>query len=1268
MKKFSICAAILATTAGVGNITNVVKADEVPQPVTSTNTNKTLVSEQDLTKAQGAVVDAENNISQKVANVQAAEAQQSVAEKAVEDIKTNMATVNNAEQIINEQTDVINKHNEQKSKLDTDLNNAQSEVNTTRDAVNQARQADAAAGKAVTAAQKTVDDKKTELKKANEVAVPDTNAIQTELDDVNAQVTAKNAQITATSEKINAKQRELDAYKPVIKKVDLNPSERNAVSHTNPMDYEHNRTNAPKDKSGNPTMEPVAFQGAKVVEIEATKDMLDFQKALDEYRKAPYDYKTRTFKPRPVFRYKVDNRGLSNAFVKLLNELREKNGVAGNMQVDDAYLDYAQQRANEMQRNNKLSHKTALTAPGHKYEKGLENAISGFGDAAGSDGAYINFNRIVTNETLAYDMLLNWYDDFTNVTGTNHGHRRALLAPMGGKMGLALANTIGGNNVSRYAAFENNAHTGSTYSTDTDGTTYLETESESSKKYWSNINNFKDDALHPTFYGKPMKFIEDHHFVFVTRKQEGDNSALVTALNDLKALKRRQESERTQLVAKQGELTNKLSDAKRAQTQRTTAINKATDDLAIATAALASAKDTARNTEANLQRAQVNAERANNYVNHLTNRIAKLQDAINVATDKRDGALRVKNKFGNLTAQLTKAEQDKRAADKRVTDAKVALTTARIALGSAKAEVNRLNEILNIDKSLAVYRDKSDHVSAITRQTPTVDQLPAFDLNAELHGYKVTQNADGIGATTTVAPTGDAQIVKPVVKPAFDINAELRGYKTTQNADGIGATTTVTPTVDALPEFDLNAELRGYKTTQNADGIGATTTVAPTGDAQIVKPVVKPAFDIDAELRGYKTTQNADGIGATTTDAPTTENVELPAFDLETELRGYKVTQNADGIGVTTLVAPTGEEPADDSAKLPAFDLDSELRGYKVTQNADGIGATTTVAPTAENVESPAFNLNAELNGYKITQNADGIGATTTDAPTAENELPAFDLDAELRGYKVTQNADGIGATTTDAPIGEEPTVKPVVKPAFDLNAELRGYKVTQNADGIGATTTVAPTAEELPAFDLDAELRGYKTTQNADGIGATTIVAPIGEEPAVKELPTFDLDVELRGYKVTQNADGVGATPMVAPTATELPTFDLDAELRGYKTTQNADGIGATPMVAPVVENLPELTITVNTEGYDVPTVVADYTVEPIGAKSLDVNVADAWLSQDDTTSHAYEINNDYFNGTRGESRAALPNTGTADSFMTILAGFVGLGSGAALIRRKRG
>lgn len=816
-KDILLGAGLTSVLVGAGVVNTAVQADELSQPTESTTVSKAAVTGQDLSKAQEVAKVAQATVDQKVEGVKAAEGQQSTAANAVANIKEDIKTAQNTAAIVEEQNKVIDTKTEQKSELSTELSNAKTTEQTAKDELTSAQQAHDDAVSAAKTAEKTVEDKKTALDQATATFSQDPKEIQTELDGVTNQVTAKSTQIAATSSRIDAKQQEVDNYKPVIKTIDLNPSERTAVAHDNLMDYEHNRNNAPKDASGNPTMEPVNFQGVKIVEIEATQDMLDFQKALEDYRKAPYDVATHTAKKQPVFRYKVDNRGLSQAFVKLLNELREANGVAGNMQVDDAYLDYAQQRANEMQRNNVLSHKTTLTAPGNKNEKGLENIVNGFGEFVSSEDGYIHFNRIVTNETLAYNMLLTWYDDYRNVSGDNHDHRRALLAPMGGKMGLALANIVGSNNVSRYAAFENNAHTGSTYSTDEDGTTYLDEESDSSKKYWDNIQNFKDDALNPTFYGRKMKFIADHHFVFVTRKQEGDNSALVRDLNELKSLKARQEDERNALVAHQTALAGKLSAATRSQEQRTTAIAHATTELNNATAALAVAKLSANATAATLEEKNLAAERATNYVNHLTERVAAVQGEINKATEARDKATRLQGQLGNLTAKLSEAEQHKVAADERVADAKLALKQAQKVLSDAESDVQHLTDILAIDKALAVYQDNQGVVSAVTRQTPTTEELPTFDLNGELNGYKVTTNTNGIGATTTTAPIAEEL-------PTFDLDGELNGYKVTTNADGIGSTPITTPTVDELPIFDLNS----YKTSPKHAGARPNDTSSQT--------------------------------------------------------------------------------------------------------------------------------------------------------------------------------------------------------------------------------------------------------------------------------------------------------------------------------------------------------------------------------------------------------------------------------------------------------
>ena len=307
-----------------------------------------------------------------------------------------------------------------------------------------------------------------------------------------------------------------------------------------------------------------------------------------------------------------------------------------------------------------------------------------------------------------------------------------------------------------------------------------------------------------------MKFIADHHFVFVTHKQEGDNSSLVRDLNELKSLKARQEDERNALVARQTALAGKLSAATRSQEQRTTAIANATTELNNATAALAVAKLAANATAATIEEKNLAAERATNYVNHLTERVAAVQGEINKATEARDKATRLQGQLGNLTAKLAEADQ-------RVADAKLALKQAQQTLSDAESDVQHLTDILAIDKALVVYQDNQGLVSAVTRQTPTVEVRPTFDLNGELNGYKVTQTQDSLGATTTTAPIAEEL-------PTFDLDGELNSYKVIHNADGIGATPITTPAVDELPTFDLNA----YKTSQKHAGARPNDTSSQT--------------------------------------------------------------------------------------------------------------------------------------------------------------------------------------------------------------------------------------------------------------------------------------------------------------------------------------------------------------------------------------------------------------------------------------------------------
>ena len=250
----------------------------------------------------------------------------------------------------------------------------------------------------------------------------------------------------------------------------------------------------------------------------------------------------------------------------MLNQLRVNNNLKGDMVVDDEYLAYAQKRADEMQKTGVLSHRTSLTdKPGYikgvQPDQNVENILGGLsGQIIGRDGEYLTFDHIVTNETLAYDMLLTYYSDYANVRGLKYGHRKNLLTPTGGKMGVAVSTIDGKDNTTYFGSFNASAHKGSTYEwNEDDQMFYSLNQSQDEKDYLDHSNNFKqDDPMNPTFYGKKMKFIADTHYVFVKRQIIDDRPKMQAELDALKAQKATQERERDVLVSKKADLTQEL--------------------------------------------------------------------------------------------------------------------------------------------------------------------------------------------------------------------------------------------------------------------------------------------------------------------------------------------------------------------------------------------------------------------------------------------------------------------------------------------------------------------------------------------------------------------------------------------------------------------------------------------------------------------------------------------------------------------------------------
>ena len=859
-KDILLGAGLTTILVGAGTVNTTAHAEEVDssQPKPTVKTKPVHVTEQDVNTAKANVDTAQADVDAKQGTVDQAKADKVNADDKIDSINKDIDTANNANKIINAQNDIITSKTADKTNATNDLNTAKDGERDAHIALDNANTAKTDADNARDAKKADVDTKQDDLDAITDVNVRKNITNTTDkISNVDNDLNAKGAQITATDTKIAAKQGEIDNYRVKVISTDLNPDERNHTAHDNLNDYEYNH-----GFFRNNQMEPVNFQGVDIKEIDATKDMVDFAEALAAYKKAPYDWTTRKYKERPTYRYKVDNKGISDAFVKLLNQLRVNNNLKGDMVVDDEYLAYAQKRADEMQKTGVLTHRTSLTnKPGYikgvQPDQNVENILGGMaGQIIGRDGEYLTFDHIVTNETLAYDMLLTYYSDYANVRGLKYGHRKNLLTPTGGKMGIAISTVDGKDKTTYFGSFNASAHKGSTYEWDeNDQMFHSLNQSQDEKDYWNHSNNFnQDDPMNPTFYGKKMKFIADTHYVFVKRQIIDDRPKMQAELDALNAQKATQELERDALVAKKADLTQELdalnaqlNDIATARTNATTALNQAKSDLATLTA---TAQDKA---DAVVQK-QKELDKATARVNDVTARINTIQSEIDAATSKLDDAMRVHAQLPQLRASLAQAEADKTNVEQRITVAEQDLADAKARLTQAQADHKHKSDIFSIDKMLNVYTDSNRVISATPKVAPTVDELPALDITADIPSdLNTKQNPDGIGATPKVAPTVDEL-------PELDITADIPSdLNTKQNPDGIGATPKVAPTVDELPALDITADIPSdLNTKQNPDEVEQPKVDEPKNEKPKVEEPGKDPSQEPSKEPGKEPGQSGD--------------------------------------------------------------------------------------------------------------------------------------------------------------------------------------------------------------------------------------------------------------------------------------------------------------------------------------------------------------------------------------------------------------------------
>ena len=716
LSSFTLATALLAASA----INQEVQANEKPVDAKEKAVAQSS-SEKQITDAQKEVKKAQASVDEKASKEAEAKKDLAKADKKVAETKEAINIAKNADAIIEEESKVASEKSAEKSEADKALANAESTATAAKSAETAAKTASQSANEKRDAKAAEVKEKQAELAGLSDESLKAqiTNTEnQIQKADQDLQVATKQANEAAA--KVATKQQELDNYKPTVLKKVLNPEEQGHKAPATEDDYEFNKKNRPKDASGKPLMENVAFQGVREVEEEATEEMKRFTKALADYNANPYDEVNHKYKTRPTFKFVVDNRKLTEAFLELANELRRANGVTRDFVLDETYLKYAEARANEMATNGILNHDTKLPHPdgedsfaenvGRSDLRPRTDGGPKFVEVKNGQTIY-HFDQIMSYKQFAYQSLLDWYADFTNIFGIDYGHRRVLLVPVGGRAGIAQGTVEGKDPNSIYHAFETVPYG--------DGT---------ADEFKSNFYAFKDDdKLHPTFYGKRMKFLPEHHFVYVEKTVIDKSADIKAELASLQAERADKDAKKVAAENKKADLLATLDKLNKQANNLVSSREQVKKDLEQAKSDLASLTADAKAKADLVATKSQEATKASQNLKALQAKVAELATAIKNAEEKRDKAMTLKGQASALETTLKQAETDKANAQKVSDQAEAELKLAQTALAEAKAKLQALLDVLEAENMLKVA-EKDGMIIGLPKNAPIQDPLPEFDL------------------------------------------------------------------------------------------------------------------------------------------------------------------------------------------------------------------------------------------------------------------------------------------------------------------------------------------------------------------------------------------------------------------------------------------------------------------------------------------------------------------------------------------------------------
>lgn len=416
------------------------------------------------------------------------------------------------------------------------------------------------------------------------------------------------------------------------------------------------------------------------------------------------------YKATGSFTYVYDAKAVSEEAAKIIAELRRINGITLKpmrnttqedleLKVTDSFVAFTQKRAQELLTS--FSHGSSLVDPVNGYE------MSRVGESIEESSPYdmtsegINKTKILSHKEFAYNLILNWFSDYDNMTGANFGHRLHMLEASGN---IAIGMATGKDAQYFVLLSDGNPRT---------------------VNYEQSVVNGK---LTQTFNGNRLKYLPKRTFNYVVSTVVDDSQALKDAVAKL-------EAEKSALLMQQAQVTETLNQAlislaslEQAKTDVTLANTKRTVAIAEAQDAFDKASAAAKTAATNLQQVLASYEAS-------LSSLSTAKGDVKVAQDKLATAQAKVTELKALLANQDQLLADLDAAKIRLEDTTLAKSesSALLAELTAKAkasqtEADRLATLFALQEQFnTVITD--DTVTATPKDAPTVNEKPALNID-----------------------------------------------------------------------------------------------------------------------------------------------------------------------------------------------------------------------------------------------------------------------------------------------------------------------------------------------------------------------------------------------------------------------------------------------------------------------------------------------------------------------------------------------------------